>query len=246
MHAQSEVCHALAASPSDAARIGPGVPYSKIDGMRAASACQLAVQLFPKDGQLWFQYGRSLEKANRIAEAIVAYQTGVDLDNPGAMNNLGELYRDSKGMERDPYMAEILFENASIRDFPEAERNLKALVKSKLPGSTLIIPTQFRGKFSSPGRTCKENKKLSKAFNGEFTGVEVSDSQISQYMESECSVMQLTMVNPQQAKVVLKCQRNSPDVDLAKVTLSPGTVRFLPQESRFRLRDSGVSIRCIH
>jgi TPR repeat protein len=220
------------------------VPYIKIDGLLAASACQLAVQQFPKDGQLWFQYGRSLEKANRIAEAIVAYQTGVDLDNPGAMNNLGELYRDGKGVERDPYMAEILFENASIRDFPEAERNFKALVKSKLPSSTPSIPIQFRGKFSSLGRTCKENKKMSKAFNGEFTGVEVSDSQISQYMESECSVMQLTMVNTQQAKVVLKCQRNSSDVDLAKATLSPGTVRFEPQDSRFRSTDSGVSMRC--
>ena len=36
--AQPAACHALAASPSDPDRKGPGVSYAKLDGVRAATA----------------------------------------------------------------------------------------------------------------------------------------------------------------------------------------------------------------
>ncbi len=68
--AQPSACHALAASPADPDRKGPGVSYAKIDGASASAACQLAVKQAPKDGQLWFQYGRALEKNNRVAEDL--------------------------------------------------------------------------------------------------------------------------------------------------------------------------------
>jgi TPR repeat protein len=237
-HAQSEACHALAASPSDPARKGVGVSYAKIDGIRAAAACRLAVEKFPEDGQLWFQYGRALEKVNRVPEAFVAYRTGADLGDLGAMNNLGELYRDGKGVARDLYMAEVLFENGAMIGFPEAAENLDALIKSKSPASTPIIPIQFRGKFSSPGRTCKEDKILSKAFDGAFIGIEVGDTQISHYMEFGCGLMNLTKTNPRQANVILRCMGNGGPLFLGKAMLSQGAIQF---ESSL---GGGVSVRC--
>ena len=239
-HAQSEACHALAASPTDPARKGVGVPYAKIDGIRATAACQLAVEKFPEDGQLWFQYGRALEKLNRVAEAFVAYQKGAQLDDASAMNNLGELYRDGKGVARDLYMAEVHFENAYMGGSTEGEQNLNALISKKSPAATRIIPIQFRGKFASSAKQCKELKKMAKDFSGEFMGIEVSDESIGLNMEFSCSVLSLTVINPRQANVILKCLHNGPPVYLAKATLSPNAVLFEQEGST----SGDASVRC--
>jgi hypothetical protein len=238
--AQPSACHALAASPTDPSRKGPGVSYAKIDGAGATAACQLAVKQAPKDGQLWFQYGRALEKNNRVAEAFVAYQTGSDLGNPGADNNLGELYRDGKGVARDLYLAEIHFHNASVSGFDEATQNLNALEKSKPPAATRKIPAQFRGKFALAGQTCAQTQAMGKDFGNQFMGIEVTDGSINQAMESQCAVMGLTVVNPQQANVVLKCGRNTPTVHLEKATLAPNSLRFGDDSAGM----SDVSVMC--
>ena len=237
--AQPSACHALAASPADPSRKGAGLPYAKIDGASASAACQLAVKQAPKDGQLWFQYGRALEKSNRVAEAFVAYQTGSDLGNAGADNNLGELYRDGKGVARDPYMAEIYFHNASVNGFDEATQNLNALEKSK-PPATRTIPAQFRGKFALAGQTCAQTQAMGKDFGDQFMGLEVTASAINQTMESQCAVMGVTVVNPEQVNVVLKCGRNTPIVSLAKATLAGNTLRFDTADAK----QGGVSVRC--
>jgi TPR repeat protein len=238
-HAQPSACHALAASPSDPSRKGPGVSYAKIDGANASAACQLAVKQAPKDGQLWFQYGRALEKANRVAEAFVAYQTGSDLGNAGADNNLGELYRDGKGVARDPYMAEIYFHNASMNGLDEGTQNLNALEKSK-PPATRTIPAQFRGKFALPGKTCAQTQANSKDFGNEFMGLVVTADSINHFMESQCKVMGVNLANPQQANVVLKCGRNTPIVSLAKFTLAPNNLRFDGADAT----PASLSVRC--
>ena len=238
--AQPAACHALAASPSDPDRKGPGVSYAKLDGVRAATACQLAVKQAPKDGQLWFQYGRALEKANRVAEAFVAYQTGGNLGNAGADNNLGELYRDGKGVARDLYAAEVLFHNASVSGLDEATQNLNALEKAKPPVASRKIPPQFRGKFALAGQTCTQTQANSKDFGNEFMGMEVTADSINHFMESQCAVMGLTVVNPQQANVVLKCGHNTPIVHMEKAVLAPNDLRFVDDSAGM----SGVSVRC--
>lgn len=228
-HAQPAACHALAASPSDPARKGQGVPYAKIDGARAELACKAAVAAAPKDGQLWFQYGRALEKVNNVTEAIEAYLKGSDLDNPGALNNLGELYRDGKGVTRNIYLAEVLFQNASIQNFPEAAQNLKGLEKNKTPLPGRTIPAQLHGKFSVPGQTCQQTREMSQAFGGNFMGLEVKALEVIQPSEMMCTTMSVTVENPQQASVVLKCSRNSPEVSLVQATIRPEGVRFQHQ-----------------
>lgn len=239
--AQSAACHALAASPTDPERKGVGVPYAKLDGLRASVACQIAVQQLPKDGQLWFQYGRALEKANRVAEAFVAYQTAASLDNSGAMNNLGELYRDGKGVGRNLYMAEILFRNASpMGAYPEAIQNLETLVKAKPPASTRIIPKQFRGKFSLPNQTCQKTQENSKDLGGAFLGFEVNADEMHEYNGLSCVVLGLNIANGQQASVALMCGRGSPFSFLVNAMLSPSALRFEATDSI----EGGISVRC--
>jgi hypothetical protein len=237
--AQPAACHALAASPTDPDRKGPGVPYGKIEGARASSVCQLAVKQAPKDGQLWFQYGRALEKANRVPEAYVAYQTGSELGNAGADNNLGELYRDGKGVTRDLYMAEIYFHNASVSGLDEATQNLNALERAK-PPSSKQIPIQFQGKFSLAGQTCSQTQANSQHFGGEFMGLEVTADSINQFMESQCMVMGVSLTNAKEANAVLKCGHNTPIVHLAKVNLTIKALRFETPAGT----SGGVSVRC--
>ena len=225
-HAQPAACHALAASPSDPARKRPGVPYAKLDGAKAEVACKAAVAVAPKDGQLWFQYGRALEKVNNVPEAIKAYRKGSDLDNPGALNNLGELYRDGKGVARNLFLAEVLMQNASIHDFPEAAQNLKGLEKNRLPVSARTIPANLRGKFSVPGQNCQQTREMSQAFGGHFMGLVVKTLEVVQESEMVCTTMSVTVENPQQANVVMKCSRNSPEVSLVQATIQPAGVSF--------------------
>ena len=123
-------CHALASSPADPQRKAQGVPYAKINAPKAIAACRLATQQASGDGQLWFEYGRALERGNLLPDSITAYQTGINLNNAGAMNNLGELYLDGKGTQKNLATAESLFKRAAAMGFPEAQENLARLLSS--------------------------------------------------------------------------------------------------------------------
>ena len=71
-------------------------------------------------------------------------------------------------------------------------------------------------------------------------GLEVTADSINQFMENQCKVMGITVVNPQQVNVVLKCGHNSPIVSLAKAVLAINSLRFETND----LVASGVSVRC--
>ena len=133
-------CHTLAASPADPQRKAQGVPYAKINAPKAIAACRLATLQAGGDGQLWFEYGRALERANLLPDAVSAYQTGVNLNNAGAMNNLGELYLDGKGVQKNHATAESLLERSAALGFPEASENLARLSGSVNTSSQSLTP----------------------------------------------------------------------------------------------------------
>ena len=176
---------------------------------------------------------------NNVPEAIKAYRNGIDLDNPGALNNLGELYRDGKGVTRNLFLAEVLFQNASIQNFPEATQNLKGLEKNRVPVSGRTIPAQLQGKFSVPGQTCQQTREMSQAFGGNFMGLEVNALEVIQPSEMMCTTMSVTVDNPQQASTALKCSRNSPEVSLVQATIRPDGVRF-----QFEGGGKSTAVRC--
>lgn len=170
----------------------------------------------------------------------MAHQTGGNLGNAGADNNLGEPYRVGKGLARDLYAAGVLFHNASVNGLDEATQNLNALEKAKLPAASRKIPPHFGGKFWLAGQTCARTQVNCKDFGNEFMGLEVGTDSINLFMESQCTVMGLTVVNPQQPNVMLKCEHNTPIVHIKKAVLAPNDLRFVDDSAGM----SGASARC--
>jgi hypothetical protein len=128
--AQVANCDQLAGSPLDIEKTSPGVSYDKLNGPLAIVACRQALDQYPNSGRLWFQYGRALEKGNRLPDAIVAYQEAGKLNHAAALNNLGELYRDGKGFQKDMNKAEDYFKRSAALNSPEGRDNLLGLRKS--------------------------------------------------------------------------------------------------------------------
>ena len=71
-------------------------------------------------------------------------------------------------------------------------------------------------------------------------GLVVTADSINHFMESQCKIMGVTLANPQQANVVLKCGRNTPIVHLEKAVLAPNDLRFNNDSTGL----SEVSVRC--
>ena len=172
--AQRAECDRLAGSPTDPQMQAPGVSYDKLNAPLAIIACRKAVTDEPGSGRLWFEYGRALEKGNQLPDAILAYQEGVKFNHPVALNNLGELYRDGKGVPRDMQRAEQYFRRSAELNSVEGKSNLLALQKN-MPQSSAPAPQPSRAGTSSiecqvrPGVTAylytdKELTKLGKKF----------------------------------------------------------------------------------
>jgi TPR repeat protein/uncharacterized protein len=131
-------CDTAAAFPYDSSRQAQGVGYIALDSSVAIPQCTDAVARYPSSGRFYFQLGRALEKANRIADAITAYRRASDLGHGGGFNNLGELYRDGKGLPRDLNQAEQLFQQAAALEYPEAQFNLANMLL-KTPRNDAIV-----------------------------------------------------------------------------------------------------------
>ena len=129
--AQISDCDRLASSPFDPQKQSAGVSYNKLDHLAAVPACKIAITENKDVSRLWFQYGRALEKANKLPDAIIAYQEAAKLGSGAAYNNIGELYRDGKGFEADLKLAEEFFKKAADLNSLEGRDNLlKALKKA--------------------------------------------------------------------------------------------------------------------
>jgi len=125
--AQITECDLLASSPLDPQKQSAGVSYSKLDHIAAVTACKIAITENKQAPRLWFQYGRALEKANKLPDAIVAYQEAAKLGSGAAHNNIGELYRDGKGFDADLKLAEEFFKKAADLNSMEGRNNLVSL-----------------------------------------------------------------------------------------------------------------------
>ena len=121
-------CDILTAFAFDPQRKAPGVTYSALNAQQGVPQCTADTALYPNSGRLSFELGRALEKANRIAEAITAYRHAADLGHGGGFNNLGELYRDGKGIPRDISQARLQFEKGAAQGYAEAKFNLANLL----------------------------------------------------------------------------------------------------------------------
>jgi len=175
--AQEMNCDQMAASPLDPQKTTPGVSYDKLNAPQAVMACKQAVETNPKVGRLWFQYGRALEKSNRLPDAITAYQEAVKLNSGAANNNIGELYRDGKGFQKDLKKAEEYFTKASELNSIEGTDNLLKL-KNQLKTSSLEIPKELLGVWAGKGAVCTKTQNWYGMF---FTSKELRKGRVSDY-----------------------------------------------------------------
>lgn len=123
-------CDTLAGSPMDPVRVTSGVAWDRLDAAQAVPACKAAITAAPQNGRAWFQYGRALERANQLPQAIDAYRRAAELDHAAAHNNLGELYRDAKGVSRDVLRAEDLFARSAKLGSSEGADNHRTIRKT--------------------------------------------------------------------------------------------------------------------
>jgi len=152
LFAQEFDCDRLAASPLDPQKTTAGISYEKLNAALAIPACKQAVEMNSRVGRLWFQYGRALEKGNRLPDAIQAYQEAAKLNSGAAYNNIGELYRDGKGFQKDFKKAEEYFTKSAALNSPEGKVNLENLKKVL----ELSIPNKFIGNWAESKAQCRE------------------------------------------------------------------------------------------
>lgn len=133
--AAEHACDRFAAFPADPARVTPGVSYMRIDVARAIPACRTATETFPSVGRFWFQLGRALERAADLPAAVDAYDRARRLGHLGGATNLGELYRQGKGVQRNYNQALTLFTAAANENYADAQYNIGMMKRDGLGGA---------------------------------------------------------------------------------------------------------------
>ncbi|MEI7783191.1 MAG: hypothetical protein WCK08_02315 [Betaproteobacteria bacterium] len=231
-------CDRLAASASDPQKKAAGVSFGQLNAAAAMAACKKATAVEPREGRLWFQYGRALEKADKMTEAVAAYNEAKNLGHASAFNNLGELYRDAKHFERDLPAALALFKKSSDLGSSEGRGNEAALKLAMDDGAGKPIPKVYQGKFSVEGLSCKDTRDMSAAFDGQFMGVEVSAFQIGRAQEFVCSVDRFKETSPGTGTAKLICSKNGPPNFNSQAVLTSKEVRVGQGKS------TSVSVRC--
>lgn len=108
-----------------------GATYQSLNPARSIPACREALARDPNNGRLWFELGRSLEKANQLRDAIAAYNKSADLGSADGLNNLGELYGSGKGVSKDEVLAVEFFERAMDIASAEATANFADIALRK-------------------------------------------------------------------------------------------------------------------
>lgn len=97
-----------------------GIAFEDIDAVKAVPACLDAVAAEPESARLKHNLARSLEKAERLSEALEQYQAAADKGHPAAINALGIMYLAGCGMVR-PDVARALQLISRARDLGDLE-----------------------------------------------------------------------------------------------------------------------------
>ena len=94
-------CDRLAASTHDTQRKSTGVDYSELDAEAAVRACAAAFKLDHDVPRIQYQYARSLGKAGQYHQAAELYRAAAEQGYTVAQHNLGILYYDGNGVQKD-------------------------------------------------------------------------------------------------------------------------------------------------
>ena len=116
-------CDRLAANPFDSGRKAAGVTFDKLDATAAVKACGQAVRASPEP-RLKYQYGRALQKADQLKEAMTWYRNAADQGYAAAEFNVGLLYATGKGVEKNEAEAAKWYRKAADQGSAVAQYHL--------------------------------------------------------------------------------------------------------------------------
>jgi len=109
-----------------------GISFEDIDAIRAVPACLDAVAAEPASARLIHNLARSLEKAERLSEALEQYQVAADKGHPAAINALGIMYLAGCGMAK-PDVGRALQLISRARDLGDLEAGATLTSQDLLP-----------------------------------------------------------------------------------------------------------------
>ncbi|MBN9673494.1 caspase family protein [Roseibium aggregatum] len=96
-------CDRLAAFPDDEMKPGDvkGVSFAGLDAKNAVPACRSAVETYPDEPRLLFQYGRSLYKSGDYEQSLAWLRKAATLGNSAALVNIGVVHAKGTGVRQD-------------------------------------------------------------------------------------------------------------------------------------------------
>lgn len=107
-------CDRLAGHPDDPLRLSSvkGVTSNQISLPDTKIACKKAVETYPDEPRLMFQYGRALHKSKNYDDAVQWYKKAADLGNAQALYNIAWFYDRGRGVKKDAQEAARWMESA--------------------------------------------------------------------------------------------------------------------------------------
>lgn len=120
------LCDLAAASPLDKDRPAnvKGVLSEELDASKAVPACEAAVEAAPDDARLLYQLGRAYGAAKAYDRSLAAYKKAGELGNVLATNNIGDMYNDGVGVEKNEEEGFRWLQRAASEGVPMAMRKL--------------------------------------------------------------------------------------------------------------------------
>jgi TPR repeat protein len=120
-------CDRLATHPHDPKKVTAGVYWNELDAAPAISACQKAVQQFPKILRFQYLYGRSIHKSKQFQNAFKLYVKLAEQGYVGAQSSLAHMYEMGEGTLQDYVRAHMWWNISASQGTEDAERRLSKL-----------------------------------------------------------------------------------------------------------------------
>ena len=115
-------CDNLAASSADAHAVTPGVSWANFtNAVAAIAACRDAVARYSNTPRFKFQLGRALDKSGKHVEAMKWYQEAATRDYALAQHNIGGLYYNGSGVEKNDAEALRWYRKAAAQGVPNSQ-----------------------------------------------------------------------------------------------------------------------------
>ncbi|MEL6297721.1 MAG: caspase family protein [Pseudomonadota bacterium] len=123
-------CDRLAANPDDRHAVGAGMPYRRLEPLRAVPACQAAVQAHPGVPRFKYQLARALQKAGDYAGAKSIFSELTEAGSYGAaFDNFGWMYVNGLGVRRSARRGMTLFRRGAELGDLESTHSLGVMMK---------------------------------------------------------------------------------------------------------------------